>query len=56
MSHVSLADRVGDGEHGHAPGAPYDRIIVTAGAWDLPTSWADQLAPGSSLSRSAFWA
>lgn len=33
-----------DGEFGHAPNAPYDRIIVTAGAWEIPTAWADQLA------------
>jgi protein-L-isoaspartate(D-aspartate) O-methyltransferase len=29
--------------------APYDRIIVTVGAWDLPTSWRDQLVPGGRL-------
>jgi protein-L-isoaspartate(D-aspartate) O-methyltransferase len=40
---------VGDGEYGYAPGAPYDRIIVTAGAWDLPTAWAEQLAPDGLL-------
>jgi protein-L-isoaspartate(D-aspartate) O-methyltransferase len=28
---------------------PYDRIIVTAGAWDLPPAWQDQLAPGGRL-------
>nr|WP_246404611.1 hypothetical protein [Nocardiopsis algeriensis] len=27
---------VADGEHGFAARAPFDRIIVTAGAWDLP--------------------
>ena len=39
----------GDGEYGHAPDAPYDRIIVTAGAWELPRAWAEQLAPGGLL-------
>lgn len=39
----------GDGEYGHAPDAPYDRIIVTAGAWELPEAWARQLAPGGLL-------
>jgi len=39
----------GDGEYGHAPDAPYDRIIVTAGAWELSRAWADQLARGGLL-------
>lgn len=53
----------GDGALGHAEQAPYDRIIVTAGAWDLPPAFWDQLAPdgrivvplrlhGSGLTRS----
>lgn len=45
--HVTVV--AGDGEYGHAPTAPYDRIIVTAGAWELPAAWADQLAPGGLL-------
>jgi len=32
-----------DGANGHPAGAPYDRIIVTAGAWDLAPAWWDQL-------------
>jgi protein-L-isoaspartate(D-aspartate) O-methyltransferase len=39
----------GDGAAGHPPGAPYDRIIVTAGAWDLPPAWLGQLAPAGRL-------
>lgn len=35
----------GDGEHGYAANAPYDRIIVTACAWDLPPAWREQVAP-----------
>lgn len=35
---------LGDAEHGYAAGAPFDRIIVTAGAWDIPPAWRDQLA------------
>lgn len=38
-----------DGEHGVPGGAPYDAIVVTAGAWDLPPAWRDQLAPGGRL-------
>jgi protein-L-isoaspartate(D-aspartate) O-methyltransferase len=38
--HVVLADA----EHGVPEFAPYDRIIVTAGAWDVPPAWTDQLA------------
>jgi protein-L-isoaspartate(D-aspartate) O-methyltransferase len=39
----------GDGELGYPGHAPYDRIIVTAGAWDLPPAWHEQLAPGGLL-------
>lgn len=39
----------GDGEFAHPDGAPYERIIITAGAWDLPPAWADQLAEGGRL-------
>ncbi|BCJ70442.1 methyltransferase, FxLD system [Polymorphospora rubra] len=34
----------GDGALGHPATAPYDRIIVTAGAWDITTAWWNQLA------------
>ena len=34
-----------DAEHGVAQHAPYDRIIVTVGAWDIPPTWLDQLTP-----------
>jgi protein-L-isoaspartate(D-aspartate) O-methyltransferase len=39
----------GDGQYGHPPGAPYDRIIATAGGWEIPQAWADQLAPDGVL-------
>ncbi|MET8090793.1 methyltransferase, FxLD system [Micromonospora sp. NPDC005220] len=39
----------GDGALGHPAGAPYDRIIATVGAWETPTPWLDQLAPGGRL-------
>ncbi|WP_035740202.1 methyltransferase, FxLD system, partial [Parafrankia elaeagni] len=53
----------GDGAAGHPAGAPYDRIVITAGAWDLARAWWNQLGPdgrivvplrlhGSGLTRS----
>jgi protein-L-isoaspartate(D-aspartate) O-methyltransferase len=39
----------GDGEYGYHQAAPYDRIIVTAGAWDVPAAWTNQLAPGGRI-------
>ncbi|MFC5187786.1 class I SAM-dependent methyltransferase, partial [Actinomadura harenae] len=32
-----------DAEHPVEPGSRYDLIIVTAGAWDVPAAWRDQL-------------
>ena len=39
----------GDGALGHAEKAPYDRVVVTAGAWDIPPAWWRQLAAGGRL-------
>lgn len=39
----------GDGREGHAAGAPYDRIIVTASATEIPRAWMEQLSPGGLL-------
>lgn len=39
----------GDGESGYHPAAPFDRIIVTAGAWDIPPAWFEQLAPAGRI-------
>jgi protein-L-isoaspartate(D-aspartate) O-methyltransferase len=36
--------RTGDGALGTGDGVVFDRIIVTAGAWDVPPAWFDQLA------------
>lgn len=41
--------RCADGGYGDPAGAPFDRIIVTAGAWDIAPAWLDQLAPGGRL-------
>jgi protein-L-isoaspartate(D-aspartate) O-methyltransferase len=42
---VTLAD-ADDGVPEHAP---FDRIIVTAGAWDIPPAWLDQLTGGGRI-------
>jgi protein-L-isoaspartate(D-aspartate) O-methyltransferase len=52
-SRASLAeagyDRVtllcADGGFGDPAGAPFDRIIVTAGAWDIAPAWLEQVVP-----------
>jgi protein-L-isoaspartate(D-aspartate) O-methyltransferase len=41
--------RQGDGYHGWAEHAPYDGIIVTAGASQVPPSLLDQLKPGGRM-------
>ncbi|MCY9783944.1 methyltransferase, FxLD system [Nocardiopsis sp. EMB25] len=40
---------VADGEYGFADRAPYDRVLVTAGAWDIPPAWTEQLASGGRM-------
>lgn len=39
----------GDGTLGAAEAGPFDRILVTAGAWDVAPAWWDQLAAGGRL-------
>jgi protein-L-isoaspartate(D-aspartate) O-methyltransferase len=39
----------GDGGYGVPGYAPYDRLIVTAGAWDLAPDWLAQLGPGGRI-------
>jgi protein-L-isoaspartate(D-aspartate) O-methyltransferase len=38
-----------DGGLGYPEHAPYDRIILTAGAWDIVPAWWEQLQPGGRL-------
>jgi protein-L-isoaspartate(D-aspartate) O-methyltransferase len=38
-----------DGGHGFAPAAPYDRMILTVGAWDIAPAWHEQLKHGGRL-------
>ena len=40
---------VGDGSKGYPPAAPYDRIIVTAAAPEVPKPLVEQLKPGGIL-------
>jgi protein-L-isoaspartate(D-aspartate) O-methyltransferase len=39
----------GDGAFGYREAAPYDRIILTVGSWDIAPAWIDQLKPGGRL-------
>ncbi|MGH8885335.1 MAG: methyltransferase, FxLD system [Egibacteraceae bacterium] len=38
-----------DADSGVPDHAPYDRVIVTASAWDIPPAWSDQLAEGGRI-------
>ena len=40
---------IGDGTQGHPEGAPYDAVLVTAGAPQVPQPLTDQLADGGRL-------
>ncbi|MYZ35447.1 MULTISPECIES: methyltransferase domain-containing protein [unclassified Streptomyces] len=39
----------GDGRDGWAAGAPYDRVIATAGVRALPPRWLEQTRPGGTI-------
>ncbi len=45
----NIISRFGDGFKGWAEQAPFDRIIVTAAAPEIPPALVDQLAPGGIL-------
>ena len=47
--HEQVRVVLADAESGVAEYAPYDRIVVTVGAWDIPPAWVEQLAPGGRL-------
>jgi protein-L-isoaspartate(D-aspartate) O-methyltransferase len=53
LAEAGYGDRVsvvlGDGEDGCPEHAPYDRMIVTVGAWDIPPAWTDQLTDDGTL-------
>ena len=50
---AGVLDRVhvycADGGFGRSEEAPYDRVLVTVGAWDVPPAWVDQLVVGGRL-------
>jgi protein-L-isoaspartate(D-aspartate) O-methyltransferase len=53
LTRLHLIERVtfveGDGSLGYAPGAPYDAIVVGAGAPDVPPALVEQLAENGRL-------
>jgi protein-L-isoaspartate(D-aspartate) O-methyltransferase len=44
-----------DGALGHPEAAPFDRVIATVGAFEVPTAWLEQLAPGGAWSPPCAW-
>ena len=49
LGYKNIKTRVGDGYQGWQEHAPYDGIIVTAAATDIPQPLIDQLKPGGNL-------
>jgi protein-L-isoaspartate(D-aspartate) O-methyltransferase len=49
LGYQGIAIRVGDGSRGWAEHAPFDRILVTAAAREVPAALAEQLAPGGRM-------
>jgi protein-L-isoaspartate(D-aspartate) O-methyltransferase len=46
---VAVQARCADGGFGDPGAAPFDRVIVTAGTWDIAPAWLDQLTPDGRL-------
>ena len=49
LGYANIHLRTGNGRAGWPEAAPFDGIIVTAGAADVPPALVEQLAPGGSL-------
>jgi len=49
LKYFNVAIRVGDGTYGWSEEAPFDAIIVTAGAPDIPSTFVEQLDVGGRL-------
>lgn len=39
----------GDGAYGHAPGAPYDRVLATCAVYRVPYAWVEQTRPNGRI-------
>jgi protein-L-isoaspartate(D-aspartate) O-methyltransferase len=49
MGYANIVFKIGDGSNGWPQHAPFDKIIVTAGAPVIPQTLANQLAPGGKM-------
>jgi protein-L-isoaspartate(D-aspartate) O-methyltransferase len=49
LGYTNIESRSGNGYHGWPEHAPYDGIIVTAAASDIPEALVDQLKPGGRM-------
>ena len=49
LGYATVGLRIGDGSHGWAEHAPYDKILVTAAAERPPAALLEQLTPGGRL-------
>lgn len=49
LGYTNIQYRIGDGSEGWPEHAPFDRIIVTAGAGQIPEALLKQLKPGGKL-------
>ena len=49
LGYYNVLIRVGDGTYGWRDEAPFDAIIVTAGAPEIPKTYREQLAVGGRL-------
>jgi protein-L-isoaspartate(D-aspartate) O-methyltransferase len=49
LGHKNCTVITGDGGFGYAPGAPYDRVIFTAGASEIPPAIFEQTSPSGKL-------
>lgn len=49
LGYSNIAYKIGDGSQGWIENAPYDRIIVTAAAQEIPPELIKQLKPGGKM-------